>query len=127
MKEYIDIRQLPGEWKRRWFFSGDFDLIIWFSDEGYFRGFELRYDKHGHERSIRWTSSGRFHHRTVDDGKQNPGRYKETHVLVLNGFFDARQIHSAFSEVSHSLPAEVAEYVLNKLGQYPKGIAELAE
>jgi hypothetical protein len=123
MKECVNIRQIPGESKRRWFSSKDFDLIVWFSDEDYFRGFELCYDKRGYERSLRWTSSGGFYHMAVDDGEQNLGQYKETPVLVVDGHFDARQVHSDFSEVSHMLPAEIAKYVLNTIGKYPKGFA----
>ena len=123
MKECISIRQLPGESKRRWFSSKDLDLIVWFSDEDYFRGFELRYDKRGYERSLRWTSSGGFYHMAVDDGEQNLGKYKETPVLVVNGQFDARQVYSDFSAASHTLPQEIAEYVLNTIGKYPKSSA----
>jgi len=28
MKELIKVRQIPGESKRRWFSSADFDLIV---------------------------------------------------------------------------------------------------
>jgi hypothetical protein len=45
----------------------------------------------------------------------------------VNGQFDARQVHSDFSEVSHSLPREIAEYVLNTIGKYPKGLADLPD
>ena len=96
-------------------------------DEDYFRGFELCYDKCGYERSLRWTSSGGFYHMAVDDGEQKLGQYKETPVLVVNGQFDARQVHSDFSEVSHLLPREIAEYVLNTIGKYPKGLADLPD
>jgi hypothetical protein len=121
MKEFINIRQIPGELRRRWFSSNEFDLIVWFSDDERLFGFELCYDKHGNERSIRWSHSGGFQHMAVDDGERNLGKYKETPILIADGIFDARQVYSDFSEVSHMLPEEIAEYVLNAIGQYTMG------
>ncbi len=121
MKEFINIRQIPGEFRRRWFSSNEFDLIVWFLDDGRLFGFELCYDKHGNERSIRWSHSSGFQHMAVDDGEQNLGKYKETPILIADGIFDARQVHSDFLAVSHMLPEEIAEYVLNTIGQYPMG------
>jgi hypothetical protein len=125
MKEFINIRQIPGELRRRWFSSNEFDLIVWFSDDERLAGFELCYDKHGNERSLRWSNSGGFQHMAVDDGEQNLGKYKETPILIADGIFDARQVQSDFSAVSHMLPEEIAEYVLKAIGQYPAGFAEL--
>ncbi len=106
MKELINVRQIPGEPKRRWFSSADFDLIVWESDAQDMLGFELCYDKHHNERSLAWNKSSGFRHMAVDDGEQQPGRYKASPVLVPNGVFDVTRILAAFLEVSHSLPRE---------------------
>jgi hypothetical protein len=124
MKEFINVRQIPGELKRRWFSSNEFDLIVWSSEDDCLVGFELCYDKHGKERSIRWSDSIGFQHMAVDDGEQIFGTYKQTPILVADGFFDARQVHSDFAEVSHLVPDEIAEFVLTAIERYPNGFAE---
>ena len=119
MKERLNVRQIPGEARRRWFSSDDFDLIVWFSDEQSCIGFELCYDKRGRERSISWRSGGSFSHMAVDDGESRPGRYKSSPILIPDGIFDAKRIHEDFWQVSHSLPQDIAGYVLQTLAGYP--------
>lgn len=124
MKERIGVRQIPGEFKRRWFASDEFDLIVWLSDDECLIAFELCYDKRGKERSIRWSNNGGFLHMAVDDGEQVLGKHKETPILIADGFFDSKQVHFKLTEVRHLLPDEIAEYVLTAIGQYPKGLVE---
>lgn len=119
MREYINVRQIPGDLKRRWFSSEDFDLIVWLNDDGSFAGFELCYDKTHLERSITWRPCGGFEHMAVDDGEHKPGKYKASPVLVPDGYFDANRIHFAFSKESKSLPQEIASYVLQALERHP--------
>lgn len=119
MKEDIHVRQIPGDRKRRWFSSNDFDLIVWLNDNGTFAGFELCYDKTRTEHSLAWRPPAGFAHMTVDEGEHRPGRYKATPVLVPDGQFDAPRIYSAFAKESHSLPKDVAAYVLQTLEQHP--------
>lgn len=128
MHERINVRQIPGEPKRRWFSSDDFDLIVWFADDQSFSGFELCYDKRNRERSISWRrGSGGFRHMAVDDGEQRPGKHKASPVLIPDGRFDSMQVLSALSAVSHMLSAEIAGYVLKALEQYPKEPAGLMQ
>lgn len=115
MKEYTKVRQIPGERRRRWFSSENFDLIVWLNEDCTFAGFELCYDKAKFERSLMWRESSGFTHMAVDNGELRPGRYKATPVLVPDGDFDAVRVHSAFAAESASLPSEVASYVLAAL------------
>lgn len=124
MKELVNVRQIPGELKRRWFFSKDFGLIVWLSDEQGFAGFELCYDKLHNEHSIVWSKTGGFLHMAVDDGEQRPGNFKSAPIMVSDGLFDAKRIHSAFLEASQPLPEAVASYVLQALEQHPKFISK---
>lgn len=119
MKEDTRVRQIPGEQRRRWFSSEDFDLIVWFNDDGTFAGFELCYDKKRSEHSLIWRETDGFAHMAVDDGEQRPGRYKASPILIRDGHFDAGRIHSAFVEECRSLPGEIADYVLKTLERHP--------
>ncbi len=119
MREDIHVRQIPGEGKRRWFSSENFDLVIWIKDDGSFSGFELCYDKTGVERSIIYRAGGEFQHMSVDDGEKRPGKYKSSPILVPDGDFDAQRIHAAFQKESQRLPREVTTFVLCALEMHP--------
>jgi hypothetical protein len=119
LKEHANVRQVPGESKRRWFHSDDFDLIVWLSDGQGFSGFELCYDKQRSERSVTWTRSRGFAHMSVDDGEQRPGKYKASPVLTAGGGFDALRVYSSFLKASTAIPREVAIFVLTALRRHP--------
>jgi len=123
MKEHLNVRQIPGESKRRWFHSENFDLIIWLSDDQSFSGFELCYDKQRNEHSIAWSKPRGFTHMAVDDGEGRPGKYKGSPVLTADGKFEAKRIYSTFLKASTALPREVAIFVLKALRQHP-GLSE---
>lgn len=119
VREDIHVRQIPGERKRRWFSSDNFDLIVWLNDNGTIAGFELCYDKTNIERSLVWRSSHGFDHMTVDDGEHRYGKYKASPILVPDGHFDAKRVYSAFAKESHFLPKDIAGYVLKIIEKHP--------
>ncbi len=119
MKENTHVRQIAGEPRRRWFSSENLDLIVWLNDDDTFAGFELCYDKMCNERSIRWHAGEHFLHTAVDDGEQRPGKYKASPILVADGIFDARRIHSLLAGEAQSLPKDVADFVLRALENHP--------
>ena len=125
MREHINVRQIPGERTRRWFSSKDFDLIVWHNTDHSFAGFELCYDKLSCERSIVWHPTSGFMHASIDDGEQRPGRYKSSPVHVADGIFDAKRVHRLFAQESHTLPKEIAEYVLQAIEKYSDFVAAL--
>ncbi len=128
MKEDVGIRQIPGERKRRWFYSDEFDLVVWLNHEGSFAGFELCYDKKHVEHSVVWHPDAGFTHTAVDEGESRPGRYKATPIhIAANGHFDVRRIYSAFKKASHTLPADVVAYVLRALETHPNWSGEAAK
>lgn len=119
MQEWPRVRQIPGESRRRWFSSSEFDLIVWYADDLHITGFELCYDKTGFQRSISWRSREGYCHMAVDDGEHGGDRYKATPILIADGAFDAKGVHAAFLEASPALPAEVSAFVLDKLERHP--------
>lgn len=119
LREHHDVRQVPGELRRRWFTSDRFDLIVWLSDKGDFSGFELCYDRQRRERALVWRPASGFSHMAIDDGEARPGKHKATPVLVADGQFDLARVRADFARESASLPKELAEYVLALLDVYP--------
>lgn len=119
MRELIQVRQIPGDPRRRLFFSEDFDLFVWCNDDGTFAGFELCYDKKQAQCSLVWRLADGFTHMAVDDGENRPGKYKATPIMVPDGYFDAKRIHAAFVKESISLPKEVADYVMQIIAKHP--------
>lgn len=119
MREHAGVRQIPGEARRRWFTSDEFDLIVRVAETGAFIGFELCYDKPGHERSLSWSPSTGFSHMAVDSGEPRPGRYKETPILIPDASCDIVQVYQAFLAASRTLPRDVAAFVLSTLEQHP--------
>lgn len=119
LKEEKKVRQIPGERRRRWFSSADFDLIVWLNDDATFAGFELCYDKLLAEQSLVWHPESGFSHAAVDAGENGPDRHKASPIHVAGGRFDAPRVVAAFAAESADLPREVAEYVLGVLKTHP--------
>ncbi len=119
MIEWAGVRQIPGEPRRRWFFSEEFDLIVRLDNNGEFIGFELCYDKTRSEHALLWNKSGGFSHMGVDDGEHRMGRHKQTPIMVANGTIDFPRLYSTFLEECPTLPEDVAGFVLRTLEQHP--------
>ena len=62
LRELADIRQVPGEPRRRWFSSPDLDLIVWLDDADTMLGFQLCYDKSRGERALTWRADRGYDH-----------------------------------------------------------------
>lgn len=80
LREIPNVRQVPGEGKRRWFTDLYFDLIVWYSDDGTISGFQLCYDKQEHERAFTWRKGHQCIHEAIDSGEQ-PGHSKMSPIL----------------------------------------------
>jgi len=119
LKEVRDVRQVPGDARRRVFSSGDLDLTVWIDERDEITGFELCYDKDTNERAVRWSREEGFLHQKVDDGENRPGRYKSTPILVPDGVFPAEKISRLFQENSRDIDRTFAEFVYRKLLEYP--------
>jgi len=80
LREIRNVRQIPGDGRRRWFQDTYFDLIVWYDDDGGMTGFQLCYDKKDRERAFTWRRGQRCIHEEIDAGEQ-PGHAKMTPVL----------------------------------------------
>ena len=120
LREVSDTRQIPGEPRRRWFCSPEFDLIVWVDELDAPIGFQLCYDKLVGERALTWREGRGFDHAAVDSGENMPTRYKGTPILVADGVFDRPRIASDFDTASAQLPEPIRSYVTEKLATYPE-------
>jgi hypothetical protein len=117
MREIPDVEQVPGEPRRRWFFSHEQDLIVWFGADGAPVGFQLAYGKYRHERALRWKAGKGFTHDAVDDGEG--GVVKQAAILVQDGYFDANAVLERFVTLSRELPPDIVAFVAGKLKAHP--------
>ncbi len=120
LKETRQVKQVPGERRRRWFSDEVMDLTVWFDEREAPAGFELCYDKGKNERALRWSRTEGFLHERVDDGEGRPGRHKSSPVLLPDGQFDAAAVLRRFSERSREMDPQIAVFVQQALQGYPR-------
>ena len=114
LRELPSTRQIPGEKTRRWFFSHELDLVVWFDDMGAPCSFQLAYDKYRGEHSISWEGDKGYRHYVVDEGNPLAG-HPETPFLYADGPFDSGRVLQEFESLSAEIPPEIAKFVSEKL------------
>ena len=112
------VKQVPGEPRRRWFEDDYFDLLVWENEFGQIVEFQLCYDKLHNQRALIWKAQIGFLHNKVDDGENNPGKYKSTPILVDDGVFDSETIAEKFKYKSKDIDTKVSTFVINKIRDY---------
>lgn len=117
-RETPAVRQIKGDPKRRWFTDDDLELIVWLGNEDKIIGFQLCYEIERQPKALTWQETDSFFHNGIDDGEQWPGCHKSTPILVQDGIFDKTHVGNRFARSSQSLPAEIADFVKNKLAEY---------
>ncbi len=118
LSEVRNARQIKDEGSRRWFTSRNFDLIIWYNDDGKLEGFQLCYNKQKSERAFTWYADGRSSHLKVDDGEGNKAFIKMTPVLVPDGIFNKDLVLHQFSMECTDIDPEISRLVIEKIKQY---------
>lgn len=111
--EIQNPRQIPGEPFRRWFYSHEQDLYVWYDDSGSITAFQLSYGKSRNEHAIYWRSDRGYSHLRVDEGRRSA-----TPFLVADGAFDRDRVLNNFRELSIELPFDVTEFVDARLVEY---------
>jgi hypothetical protein len=118
LREVRNPRQVPGEPRRRCFFSHQQDLWVWFDDGGAPVAFQLCYGKYRDEHAIRWKAGQGFVHERVDDGEA-AGLVKQAPILVLDGPFAAAEVAVRFLATSGEVPRDIVEFVVARLREHP--------
>lgn len=116
--EIPNVEQVPGELRRRWFFSHEQDLLVWFGDDGVPVAFQLSYGKYRNEHAIRWKAASGFTHHRVDDGESG-ALTSDAPLLMAAGVFDAPRVLRRFRELSAEMPREIADFVAARLQEHP--------
>jgi len=119
LHEIRNVEQVPGEPPRRWFFSHEQDLLVWFGDDGTPVAFQLSYGKYRDEHAIRWKASRGFTHHRVDDGESG-ALTSDAPLLLPDGAFDAARVLTRFRELSAEVPREIANFVVARLREHPE-------
>jgi hypothetical protein len=80
LREVLNVQQVAGEPPRRWFFSHQQDLWVWFGEDGVPVAFQLAYGKYRDERAIRWKAGRGF---ALEISAEVPGEIVEFVVARL--------------------------------------------
>ena len=119
LREIKNTRQVPDEPRRRFFFSHEQDLWVWFGEDGAPVAFQLAYGKYRNERAIRWKTGLGFRHEQVDDG-ESAGLVKQTPILIADGAFNAAGVLERFLKLSAEMPKEIVDFVAARLREHPE-------
>jgi hypothetical protein len=116
--EVSRVQQVAGEPRRRWFFSHEQDLLIWFGADGRPVAFQLSYGKYRDEHAIRWKADQGFAHYSVDDGESS-AHASDAPILLADGIFPASRVLERFLDLSREMPADIARFVAARLREHP--------
>lgn len=106
------IRTVAGDCARQWFSDDYFDLIVWYGPDRQARvGFQLCYDKGGHERAVTWLEDKGFQHHAVDDGEPDPFT-NATPILRPDGGLPLAAVVAEFQTRAAGIDAEIRAWVL---------------
>jgi hypothetical protein len=120
LREIRNVRQVPGELRRRWFTSDAMDLIVWIGEEDGPAQLQLCYDKGRRrlERALTWKRDVGYTHTAIDDGEAGNGRYKATPILVADGDFNSERITNLLLRYGVDLPADIFNFVATKINEF---------
>jgi hypothetical protein len=93
------------------------ELIVWYSPAGAIRGFQLCYDRNGHERAFTWHVEAGMVHTAVDEGDDSPLR-NDSPILVPDGVPRTDRVLTEFRERARGLEPELVALVAEKLEEF---------
>lgn len=118
LHEIGKVRQDSSHGLRRWFQDDYFDLYIWQDATGQPIAFQLCYDRHRSEGSIRWSRAEGYAHARVDAG-QRSGGYPMAPILQLSAgpppYF---RVYHRFLDAAKGWDADLSAFVLERLREY---------
>jgi hypothetical protein len=113
-----NVRRVPNDYLRRWFYDDHFDLIAWYKPDGSLHGFQLSYDKTGHEKALTWFCDRGLSHHRVDSGEASPLENRTPILIPEEGRFHMAQALADFENSTKDLPPDLAALVCQKIKEY---------
>ena len=124
-REILDVSEMPGKLRRRWFTSEYMDLFVWVDQANEIQEFQLCHNKDrcGAEKVLSWKSgSGYFEYcHLVVDGEDCGEGLRHQFTLPLFGeriISDGERVSKLFCLRSLSLPSDIRDFVTGKLREY---------
>ena len=112
------VRQTKGLPHKRWFNDADFDLFTWHRRDGSVCRFELCYDKHLGEHTVRWDAREGVETFSVDDGEVT-GRYKMAPLVQASDSPVEQHMTTRFRDAARELDPAIVAVVCARLGLPP--------
>ncbi len=133
LREIINIKQIEGEDRRRWFCDDYFDLILWENNER-ITAFQLTYDIPGRERTLTWQEKTGASHHLMDCGEDQPSRPKASPILMAEGpCCQLDDLATRFIEAGREMDKHIVYFIeekittcqLNRVTEWQSGSEEL--
>jgi len=116
LKEF-SARQTQSAHLKRYLCDDYFDLFVWQDAEGEAFGFQLCYDKPGHERALTWMKTSGFSHAAIDSGEEDPTANCAP-ILKNEKEFPADIVYREFAVRAYGIDPRIQALVLGKLEEY---------
>ncbi|MDB5809236.1 MAG: hypothetical protein JWN94_1358 [Betaproteobacteria bacterium] len=118
LREITASKRTEGAFERRWYQDDQFDLYVWFDNEGAITHFQLAYDKPTVEKALDWKHSDGFMHYRVN---QYVGEAvgSLTPLLILDPVFPKQRVIHHFDGSSSGIDIGVAAFVSRMLRRAP--------
>jgi len=123
LREITDVRQIPGDPRRRWFTDESMDLYAWLDEKDEIAGFQLTYGKPFDEKALTWKRGGIVLHTRVEEGA-SPGKYPGSPLLMPDGAVDADHVLREFKDRAKDIEWGIVECVTVQLSELPRGEAD---
>jgi hypothetical protein len=119
----VELPPLPDDGSglaRRWFTSGEMDLIAWLDDRGLLQAFQLCWGKPEAERSLTWREGRGFHQQVVDPGYADGLGHKGSPLLTTDdpGLLPAG-LRARLAAAAAAVPAGLLAAVDRHLARFP--------
>ena len=83
--EIKGVNQDSLEYKKRWFFDHEIDLLIWLDANNEIAGFQLCYDKLNNPHALTWLKDKGYRHNRIDFREDKIGRRRGSPILLADG------------------------------------------
>jgi len=116
LHEQRNVRQVPGDYFRRWFSDENLEIVVWYDEAGALFGFQVCYDPRDQPRALTWTQKRGFSHAAIDAGEDKPTSNR-TPMLSPSHDYDAAKLREAFRTSSGGLPKHERTFIEDKLAE----------